>query len=275
MKNPLLEIKDLSIAFIKKNNQKQLLFDKFSISIRDGELIVIIGASGSGKSSLLNAVAGFYRPNDIKNKFIGFFEKETEQIEVCGEILLNGKTIINLSPFEREVGLVMQRIYLYDHLTARENILLPLKFITNNKQYSKNEIDSIADELKIKNKLDENIKTLSGGELQRVALAKLLMRKPKIALLDEAFSNLDPRLREDLRSSIFNRLLKNTGTCALFVTHHFDDAFMANQIVVLYQKEPNTFPTLHEIFTGQNPGEAYEKMKLTKNLIIQKFVVIK
>lgn len=275
MENPLLEIKDLSIAFIKKNKQKQLLFDKFSISIRDGELVVIIGASGSGKSSLLNAVAGFYRPNDIKNKFIGFFEKETEQIEVCGEILLNGKTIINLSPFEREIGLVMQRIYLYDHLTARENILLPLKFINNNKHYSNNEIDVIAYELKIGKKLDDNIKTLSGGELQRVALAKLLMRKPKIALLDEAFSNLDPRLREDLRSSIFNRLLKNTGTCALFVTHHFDDAFMANQIVVLYQNEPNTFPTLHEIFTGQNPGEAYEKMKITKNLIIQKFVVIK
>jgi multiple sugar transport system ATP-binding protein len=185
-----------------------------SITIADKEFVVLVGPSGCGKSTFLRMIAGL--------------EEATS-----GEIFIDGKMVNNVAPKDRDIAMVFQNYALYPHMTAFENMAFGLKL----RKYPKEEIDGrvrdAAQILGIESLLDRKPKELSGGQRQRVAVGRAIVRKPKVFLFDEPLSNLDAKLRVQMRTEI-EKLHNRLQTTMIYVTHDQIEAMtMGTRIVVL------------------------------------------
>lgn len=202
--------KDINVIELKniKYTYKDSLMS-FNLKIKKGEQILIFGPSGSGKSTLLNLIAGFIRPNS-------------------GDIFLNKKHANNLTPSNRDIAMLFQEHNLFSHLNIKQNIALGIspKLKLNEKDIEN--LENIAHKMQIFNKLKNFPDELSGGQKQRTALARALLQKKEILLLDEPFSALDPKLRKQM-FSLINEISKEFELTTLIVSHQIDESIEKNQ----------------------------------------------
>ncbi|AKU09832.1 ABC transporter ATP-binding protein [Haloferax gibbonsii] len=206
---------DLTIKNLEKQFDGILAVDDVSIDIADGEFLVIVGPSGCGKSTTLNCVAGLQHPTD-------------------GKILLDGEDITTFSPQERDIAMVFQNYALYPHMTVRENLSFGLKMSSDlPKSAIREKAEEIAELLSITDLLDDKPKQLSGGQQQRVALGRAIIREPEAFLMDEPLSNLDAKLRTEMRTEL-QKLQNDLDTTTIYVTHDQTEAMtMGDKIAVL------------------------------------------
>jgi len=185
-----------------------------SLAVQPGEYFIILGPTGAGKTILLETIAGIHQPDR-------------------GRIILGSREITRLEPRERNVGIVYQDYMLFPHLTVRENIAFGLKQQQVPKEGRRRAVEDISTLLRIDHLLDRYPDTLSGGEQQRTALARALVLKPCILLLDEPMNALDSRSRELLRHTLA-AIQKQTGTTIVHITHHFEDVYLlADRIAIM------------------------------------------
>ncbi len=189
-----------------------------NLSIRDQEFVVLVGPSGCGKSTLLRMIAGL---EDITS----------------GEILIDGKVVNNVPPKDRDIAMVFQNYALYPHMTVFDNMAFGLKLRKFPREEIRQRVKEAAEILDIGGYLDRKPKALSGGQRQRVAVGRAIVRKPKVFLFDEPLSNLDAKLRVQMRIEI-NRLHHRLKSTMIYVTHDQIEAMtMGDKIVVLNQGE--------------------------------------
>lgn len=208
-----IKIIDLKKTY-NDNNQKNIIFDNFSMEIESNKFVAIIGKSGCGKSTLLNILGGLDRPD-------------------YGTVIVNGKNIVNLSDDKlaqyrgEDIGFVFQDFNLIPVLSVYDNIVLPVK-LTKNK-VDNNYINELMKMLQIYEKKDALPNTLSGGQKQRVAIARALSNNPSIILADEPTGNLDPETGEIVLKLFIDGVKKYNRTLVM-VTHDMDIAEMADEV---------------------------------------------
>ncbi|EFO9190988.1 ABC transporter ATP-binding protein [Campylobacter lari] len=205
----------LKIDNLYKSFGKTEVLKGISLSLKEGEIISILGESGCGKSSLLGCIAGFFEIND-GNIYIG-------------DKLVASKSVY-LAPQERDVGVLFQDYALFPHLNVEKNICFGISFLSKNEQ--KQRLDQVLEILNLNTLLKRYPNELSGGQAQRVALARTIVARPKIILFDEPFSNLNHTLSVKMRKEIKN-ILKEHKLSAIFVTHDKDDAFYLSDNIAL------------------------------------------
>ena len=208
---------------LTKKFDDMVAVDNMNLTFEDGELTGLLGPSGCGKSTTLYMLAGLESVTD-------------------GEIWFGDQNVTALMPEERNIGLVFQNYALYPHMTVADNIAFPLTNIKNpltGKRYTKEEIRAEVDKVAKLVQIDEYLKRkpgqLSGGQQQRVAIARALVKKPSVLLLDEPLSNLDARLRMEMRQEI-RRIQQETKVTAIFVTHDQEEAMSITDKIVLMKK---------------------------------------
>ena len=205
----------------------------FNLEIEDKEFVVFLGPSGCGKTTTLRIIAGLEHPEQ-------------------GNVLIDGKRVNDLSPAARDIAFVFQFYALYPHLRVYDNIAFPLKAVKVARSEIDVQVKKVADILQITDILDRKPSLLSGGEMQRVALGRAMVRQPKVYLLDEPMANLDAKLRIDTRAEI-KRLQHEIGATTIFVTHDQIEAMsLADRIAVIHQG------VLQQVGT---PNEIYNKPK--------------
>ncbi|HEX6709820.1 MAG TPA: sn-glycerol-3-phosphate ABC transporter ATP-binding protein UgpC [Rubrobacter sp.] len=188
--------------------------NKLSLDIPDGEFVVFVGPSGCGKSTALRMIAGL---EDISG----------------GKVFIGDQVVNDLPPRQRDIAMVFQNYALYPHMNVRENMGFALKLRKMDKSEISRRVDEAARILSIERFLDRKPKALSGGQRQRVALGRAIVREPKAFLMDEPLSNLDAKLRVQMRTEIA-KLHNRIGTTTIYVTHDQTEAMtMADRIVVL------------------------------------------
>lgn len=219
---------------VKKNNLKVteegvLAVQDFNLEIEDKEFIVLVGPSGCGKSTTLRMVAGL------------------EEIS-GGELEIDGVRMNDVAPKDRDIAMVFQSYALYPHMTVYENMAFPLRL----KKMDKAEIDKLvrdaAETLDITEYLDRKPKALSGGQRQRVAIGRAIVRNPKVLLMDEPLSNLDAKLRNQMRAEII-KLRKRIDTTFIYVTHDQTEAMtLGDRIVIMKDGVVQQVGTPQELF---------------------------
>lgn len=191
-----------------------LAVQDFNLDIKDREFIVLVGPSGCGKSTTLRMVAGL------------------EEIS-GGELLIDGKRMNDVAPKGRDIAMVFQSYALYPHMTVRENMEFPLKLRKMPKDEMNKRVDEVAEILDITQYLDRKPKALSGGQRQRVAIGRAIVREPKVLLMDEPLSNLDAKLRNQMRAELI-KLRQRIDTTFIYVTHDQTEAMtLGTRIVVM------------------------------------------
>jgi ABC-type Fe3+/spermidine/putrescine transport system ATPase subunit len=225
----MLELKNIS------KNYKQFALQNINLSVDEGDYFVLLGNSGSGKSLLLELISGLIKADE-------------------GQIFLNGKEISTLPIQKRELGIVFQDFALFPHKTVEENILFALNGSKVSKKQKKNILDKMVATMDIANLLGRYPGTLSGGEAQRVALARTLVKKPKVLLLDEPLSSLDVQLRSDLRSLL--KKINQSGQTIVHVTHDYEEAVaLAKRVAVIDKGKIIQSGSLKKVF--QNPKSKF------------------
>ncbi|HMN48008.1 MAG TPA: sn-glycerol-3-phosphate ABC transporter ATP-binding protein UgpC [Ignavibacteriaceae bacterium] len=188
--------------------------NKVNIEIKDKEFVVLVGPSGCGKTTTLRMIAGL------------------EEISE-GELLIDGKLVNDVPPKDRDIAMVFQNYALYPHMTVYENMAFGLKLRKIAKEEIKQRVNEAASILGLSDYLDRKPKALSGGQRQRVAVGRAIVRKPKVFLFDEPLSNLDAKLRVQMRTEI-SKLHKKLGATIIYVTHDQTEAMtMGDRIVVM------------------------------------------
>lgn len=188
--------------------------DDFSLEVEPGEFLVLVGPSGCGKSTTLRMVAGLELPTS-------------------GSISIGGRDVTNLPPRERDIAMVFQNYALYPHMTVRENMSFALKLRKFPAAEIAKRVAAAAEVLGIGEYMDRLPKALSGGQRQRVALGRAIVREPAVFLFDEPLSNLDARMRVEMRAEIV-RLHHRCGATMIYVTHDQSEAMtMGDRIVVM------------------------------------------
>ncbi|MEO0271128.1 MAG: ABC transporter ATP-binding protein [candidate division WOR-3 bacterium] len=231
-----LEIKKL----YKKFKKEEILKD-INLEVKKGEFFVVLGPSGCGKTTLLKIIAGLLKPDK-------------------GKIILEENDITNLEPGKRDVAMVFQNYALYPHMKVMENILFPLKIKKIKIEEQRKRLKWVSEFLKIEEILEKKPSEISGGQQQRVALARALVRNPKIFLMDEPLSNLDAKLRTEMRSELKN-LHRNLNITTIYVTHDQIEAMtLADKICILNKGE---------IMQIGTPEEIYEK---PQNFFVASFI---
>jgi multiple sugar transport system ATP-binding protein len=209
---------------------------EFDLEILDGEFFTFVGPSGCGKTTLLNMVAGL--------------EPVTE-----GKVFFGDRLVNALSPQQRDVAMVFQSYALYPHMTVRENIAFPLKMKKVEKRVREEEVAMMSDLLGLGSLLERRPRELSGGQRQRVALGRALIRKPQVFLMDEPLSNLDARLRIEMRSEL-RRLHQDLGITTVYVTHDQAEALsLSDRIAVLHEGKIQQCGTPAEVY--QRPSNVF------------------
>jgi multiple sugar transport system ATP-binding protein len=204
------------IKHLKKKFGKVIAIDNLDIEVGDKEFLALLGPSGCGKTTTLRCIAGLETPDE-------------------GEIYIAGKLVSDLPPRERDVAMVFQSYALYPHMTAFDNIAFPLKIRKIHKQEIKKRVKEVADLLQIGQLLDRKPKALSGGQAQRVALGRAIIRQPKVFLMDEPLSNLDAKLRDLMRVEL-KRLQKELAITTVYVTHDQSEAMsLGDRIAIMNQ----------------------------------------
>ena len=224
------------LKHVKKIYDKKVVIDGVDLEIKDKEFIVLVGASGCGKSTILRMIAGLEEISD-------------------GEILIGDKKVNNIHPKDRDIAFVFQSYALYPHMTVRENIAFGLKMRKVDKATIDKKVQEAAEILDLTEYLDRRPKQLSGGQRQRVALGRAIVRNPKVFLMDEPLSNLDAKLRVQMRSEI-KKLHEKLQTTFIYVTHDQTEALtMGDRIVVLDKGHIQQVDTPEEIYN--NPQNTF------------------
>lgn len=203
--------------------------DDVSVTIEPGELFFLLGPSGCGKTTLLRSIAGFYQPEQ-------------------GRIRIGARDVTQLPPHRRDTGMVFQSYALWPHMSVRENIAFGLEM----RKVKRSEIIRLVDEalamVQMMERADHKPNQLSGGQQQRVALARALVIHPQCLLLDEPLSNLDAKLRLDMRTEI-RRICKEAGLTAIYVTHDQKEALsIADRLAVLRDGHIEQIGTPQEVY---------------------------
>lgn len=201
---------------LTKRYQEVTAVDHLNLEIEDGDLVCLLGPSVCGKSTTLSIIAGL--------------EQATE-----GAIYFDEENVGGLEAEERDIGMVFQDYALYPHMTVQENIAFPLKMQGWKKKDRIEKVKEAAKMLQIEEYLKRKPGKLSGGQQQRVAIARAIVKNPKILLLDEPLSNLDARLRIELRDEI-RRVQKQLGITTIFVTHDQEEALSISDKILLMEK---------------------------------------
>ncbi len=200
-----------------------------SISLQDGEFLVLVGPSGCGKSTLMNIIAGLEEPSS-------------------GLLRLQGRDITRVPPAERNISMVFQSYALYPNMTVAKNIEFPLEMRKVDKATRQQRVQSVARLLQIEHLLERKPRQLSGGQRQRVAIGRALAREPQLYLLDEPLSNLDAQLRVDMRTEI-KKLHQRLNATIVYVTHDQIEAMtLATRIAVMKGGVLQQLGTPHEVY---------------------------
>ncbi len=212
-----------------------------NITIADGEFLILVGPSGCGKTTTLNMIAGL---EDISS----------------GELRIGGERVNEKPPKDRDIAMVFQSYALYPHMTVRQNIAFPLTLAKMKKADIAQKVDETAEILDLTELLDRKPSQLSGGQRQRVAMGRAIVRHPKAFLMDEPLSNLDAKLRVQMRGEIA-RLQKRLGTTMVYVTHDQTEAMtLGDRVVVMHGGVAQQIAT---------PDELYER---PANLFVAGFI---
>lgn len=203
----------ISLKNLTKKFKELTAVDNLNIEIEEGSLVCLLGPSGCGKSTTLSMIAGLEKP-------------------IAGEIYFDEKCVNDIEAEYRDIGMVFQDYALYPHMTVMENIAFPLKMRKYKKEERIKSVKEVANILQIENLLDRKPAKLSGGQQQRVAIARALVKNPKILLLDEPLSNLDARLRIELREEIRN-IQRKLQITTIFVTHDQEEALSISDKILL------------------------------------------
>jgi len=223
----------INLNNIKKSFGKNTVIQDLSVDINDGELIVIVGPSGCGKSTLLRMIAGLEEVNS-------------------GDIIINDKNVNNLEPMERNIAMVFQNYALYPHMTVFENMSYGLKIQKTPKEEINSRVKEAAEILELSELLERKPNQLSGGQRQRVAMGRAIVRKPDVFLFDEPLSNLDAKLRVQMRLEI-KKLQRKLNVTSLYVTHDQVEAMtLADKMIVMNEGNVEHIGT---------PLEVYQKPK--------------
>jgi multiple sugar transport system ATP-binding protein len=221
---------ELSLQHLDKiyDNKVQAVYD-FNMDVRDGELIVLVGPSGCGKSTTLRMVAGL------------------EEI-TSGELIIDGKIMNDVAPKDRDIAMVFQNYALYPHMTVFENMAFSLKLRRTPKDEIEKKVREAAEILDITQYLERKPKALSGGQRQRVAIGRAIVRAPKVMLMDEPLSNLDAKLRNEMRAEII-KLRERIDTTFIYVTHDQTEAMtLGDRIVIMRDGYIQQIGTPQEVF---------------------------
>lgn len=239
---PEITLKNLCFSYPKKQESQQVLKD-LSATFADGSFNVILGASGSGKTTFLNCLIGTLNPE--------------------GEVCFGGKVVNSLPPKDRNLAFVSQQYNLYPHFTVFDNIAFPLKLMNVPRKEIEERVNKMASSLGLEFLLSRKPKALSGGQQQLVAIARALVKRPDLFLLDEPFSNIDLPKRTALRQSL-KKIQVSENTTTIYVTHDFGEAiFLADRLFVLSngsfafvgtpeQAMSSYLPVMNEIREGWN-----------------------
>jgi len=212
-----------------------------NITIADGEFLILVGPSGCGKTTTLNMIAGL------------------EEIS-SGELRIGGERVNEKPPKDRDIAMVFQSYALYPHMTVRQNIAFPLTLAKMKKADIAQKVEETAKTLDLTDLLDRKPSQLSGGQRQRVAMGRAIVRNPKAFLMDEPLSNLDAKLRVQMRGEIA-RLQKRLGTTTVYVTHDQTEAMtLGDRVVVMHGGAAQQIAT---------PDELYER---PANLFVAGFI---
>ena len=203
----------VTLKNVTKKFGSTVAVNNFSATFPDGHLICLLGPSGCGKSTVLNILCGIL---DVTS----------------GQVFFDNEDVTSLSPEQRNIGMVFQNYALYPHLTVLENIAFPLEVQKVNKKIRIEKAKEIAELVHVENLLHRYPGELSGGQQQRVAIARALIKNPKLLLMDEPLSNLDARLRLEMREEI-RRIQIETGVTTIFVTHDQDEAMSISDSIIL------------------------------------------
>jgi multiple sugar transport system ATP-binding protein len=225
---------NLTLTGISKSFGANPAMRGLSIDIASGEFIVLLGPSGAGKTTTLRLVAGLEKPDS-------------------GQVLINGQDVTATPPAMRDVTFVFQQYSLYPHLSVFDNLAFPLRSPLRKISEAdiKTKVTEIARMLRIEDKLQNSATKLSGGQMQRVAIGRALVRSPSVYLMDEPLSSLDAKLRNDLRLEL-KRIQQDLGATMLYVTHDQVEALtMANRIGVLDQGQLVQLGTPQQVY--ENP----------------------
>ena len=205
---------EIKLENLKKSFGKTEVIHDLSINVKDGELIVIVGPSGCGKSTLLRMVAGLEDANE-------------------GNIIIDGKKVNELEPMERNIAMVFQNYALYPHMSVFGNMAYGLKIAKISKDEINSRVKKAADILELGELLERKPSQLSGGQRQRVAMGRAIVRNPVAFLFDEPLSNLDAKLRVQMRLEI-KKLQTQLKTTSLYVTHDQVEAMtLADRMIVM------------------------------------------
>lgn len=239
--------KDIRIAGIRKNFGTTSVLKGVDLDIRQGEFLTLLGPSGCGKSTLLRLIAGFDFPTS-------------------GSIEIGGRDVTNLAPKEREIAMVFQSYALYPHMTTRHNMSIPLEMqrlsfsqrlpgagllsgrIRKIRREIAADVEQVSEQLGLESLMDRRPAQLSGGQRQRVAVGRALVRNPSVFLMDEPLSNLDAKLRNQLREELAD-LHRRTGITFVFVTHDQKEAMALSDRIALMQDG--------QIVQCSTPGDIY------------------
>ncbi|WP_336974411.1 sn-glycerol-3-phosphate import ATP-binding protein UgpC [Alcaligenes sp. PF14] len=199
------------------------------VDVKDGEFVVIVGPSGCGKSTLMRMVAGL-------------------ESVTAGQVLIDGKVVNDLEPAERDIAMVFQNYALYPHMSVFDNMAYGLKIRKFSKDEIKQRVNAAAAILELGALLERRPGQLSGGQRQRVAMGRAIVREPKVFLFDEPLSNLDAKLRVQMRLEI-QKLHRRLKTTSLYVTHDQIEAMtLAERMIVMNQGMPEQIGTPAEVF---------------------------
>lgn len=244
----------LSLKNISKKYKDKEILKNISFDIKEGELICILGPSGCGKTTLLNIIGGFIS-------------------DFSGDVLLSDENINNIPPEKREIATVFQSYGLFTHKNVIDNVSYGLKLLKIDKNTRENRAKEMLEKVGLASYEKKKIKELSGGEQQRVAIARSMVLNPKLLLLDEPLSNLDVHLRDVMRKEI-KRIQKQFGVTMIIVTHDQEDAFkLADRVIVINEGHIEQIGTPEELY--KEPKNNFISSFIGENNIIDESLVIR
>ncbi len=226
----------LLLEGIRKSFAQTEILRGVDLALDDGEMLVIIGASGCGKSTLLRLVAGL-------------------ETATAGRIVIDGRDVTRVDPAARDIAMVFQNYALYPHMTVFDNMAYGLRIRGHSKTQIATLVGEAAELLGIGALLDRRPRQLSGGQRQRVAMGRAIVRQPKLFLFDEPLSNLDAKLRVQMRAEI-RRLQRRLGVTSLYVTHDQVEAMtLGDRLLILHEGRPVQLATPMQVWS--RPADAY------------------
>nr|WP_294523516.1 sn-glycerol-3-phosphate ABC transporter ATP-binding protein UgpC [uncultured Rhodopila sp.] len=226
----------LDIKGLRKSFGATEVLRQIDLSLIDGEMLVIVGASGCGKSTLLRLVAGLEQPT-------------------TGRIVIGGRDVTALDPSERDIAMVFQNYALYPHMSVFDNMAYGLRIRGLSRGEIARKVDEAAAMLGLDELLARKPRQLSGGQRQRVAMGRAIVRDPKLFLFDEPLSNLDAKLRVQMRAEI-RKLQRRLGVTSLYVTHDQVEAMtLGDRLLILHEGRPAQLATPMEVF--ECPADTY------------------